>query len=114
MPRFALIANCQHKNNLNPRNVPVQGNISARIAAHDKFPAVRTDRMTHQGVLFKHIDGQKNFFYSRWRIDRIVFKQMFEDAVEVLADLGCKLDSSLRAPSFVVLGGQRGRPLAVS
>lgn len=74
MSRFALIANCQHKNDLNPRNVPVQDNIAVRIAAHDQFPALRTKWMTHKWVLFKHSDGQNNSLYPPWRIGSIVFK----------------------------------------
>lgn len=91
--RLFLAADGEHKHRVKFRHISVQRNIAAGTLSDHELPQVRSDRSTDQRIAFQHIDCTQDVVNARGRLLHLMLQQMFQDAIEIIADLRCELDA---------------------
>src|SRR6266511_459196 len=91
--RLLLTADGEHEHRIKFCNVSIKRDITACTAPDQKFSKVPSDRPTDQRIAFQHIDRLYDVFDTGPRVDSLMRKEMFQDAIEIVPDLWCELDA---------------------
>lgn len=71
----------------------MQRDITAGTAPHHKFSQVSSGGPPDQRVAFQHIDCPDYVVETRGHVRRVMLKEMFQDAIEIVAHLEDELDA---------------------
>lgn len=91
--RLRLTADGEHKDCIKFCNVSIQRDITACAAAYHKLSKIRSRRTTDQWIAFQHVECFYDVFNTRCCIRALMRKEMFQDSIEIIPDLGCELDT---------------------
>jgi len=95
----------QHKDGVYFRNIAVQRDITPRVATDDQLAFFLLGGAADERVVFEHGDGLDDFPDAIRHVLDFVLRQMFEDAIDVLADLRRQLDvGHVQRPSLRAAG----------
>lgn len=95
-PRFTLTSNRQHEDRIQFSHVAVQRHVPVRSAPDHKFALVPRHRPPYLRIALEHVQCLDDLSDTRSRLLGLELVQMIEDAIEVVADLGCDFDASHR------------------
>lgn len=88
---FTPTSDGQHEDRIHFRHVAVQGDVAARTSANHKLALV-SEGPTYLRIGFQDIQRLDDFADSRRCVFSVMLGERVEDAIEVIADLGSKLD----------------------
>jgi len=105
---LALTSDRQHKGSFQLRHVAVQGNVAARTSADHKLALVSGRRTSDLRVGLQDVQRFDDLAHSRYRVYKIVAGEVVEDAINVIAYLGSKLNAGHRYRASLRAVGRRG------
>lgn len=91
--RFPLAAHAQHEDGIDFGDVAVQGKVSVGAAADDEFAFAVCGGAADQRVALQYIQRFDDFVDAPFGVLDLMAGEVFENAFEILGDLGCQLDA---------------------
>ncbi len=89
-----LTANCEHEDRVDVLDVSIQRDIATRSTSDHQLPCVGGYGSSNKRIVLKYVESLNDFPNTVRRNFNIVFRQMIEDAIEVILDLRNQLDPS--------------------
>jgi hypothetical protein len=88
--RFLLATHGEYKHRVKFRYIFIKRHITPCAPSNDKLSKVCTNHPANQRIVFQYINSLHDTFNARGCVRDPVLNEVFENTIEVIADLGCK------------------------